>query len=92
MISQITINGVKAVITYYSNIDLFRGEFVGLNGGADFYVAYEDLRRKGGISLEACQDTTMNRSKHILPKLRRSYPRYQCSQKNLGQWMADVLK
>jgi predicted HicB family RNase H-like nuclease len=39
MINQMTINGVKAVITYDSDIDLFRGEFVGLNGGADFYAA-----------------------------------------------------
>jgi len=29
MINQMTINGVKAVITYDSDIDLFRGEFVG---------------------------------------------------------------
>jgi len=35
MINQMVINGVKAVITYDSDIDLFRGEFVGLNGGAD---------------------------------------------------------
>ncbi len=39
MISQITINGVKAVITYYSGIDLFRGELIGLSGGAGFYAA-----------------------------------------------------
>jgi len=31
-----TINGVKTVITYDSDIELFRGEFVELNGGADF--------------------------------------------------------
>jgi len=36
MINRMTINGVKAVITYDSDIDLFRGEFTGLNGGADF--------------------------------------------------------
>ncbi len=34
-----TINGVKAVISYDSDIDLFRGEFIGLNGGADFYAS-----------------------------------------------------
>ena len=48
MINQMTINGVKAVITYDSDIDLFRGEFIGLNGGADFYAAdAEGLRREG---------------------------------------------
>ena len=48
-----TINGLNAVITYDSDIDLFRGEFVGLNGGADFYAAdAEGLRREGEISLK----------------------------------------
>ena len=61
MINLMTINGVKAVITYDSDIDLFRGEFVGLNGGADFYAAdAEGLRREGAISLkvfmDACQE------------------------------------
>ena len=46
MINQMTINGVKAMITYDSDIDLFRGEFIGLNGGADLYAADADgLRR-----------------------------------------------
>ena len=30
------INGVKAVIAFDPEINMFRGEFVGLNGGADF--------------------------------------------------------
>ena len=59
MINQMTINGVKAVITYDSDIDLFRGEFVGLNGGADFYVAdAEGLRREGAISLKVFMDAS----------------------------------
>ena len=61
MINQMTIDGVKAVITYDSDIDMFRGEFLGLNGGADFYAKdAEGLRREGAISLkvflEACQE------------------------------------
>ena len=28
----------NAVVKYDSDIDMFRGEFVGLNGGADFYA------------------------------------------------------
>ena len=47
MINQMTIDGVKAVITYDSDIDMFRGEFLGLNGGADFYAQdAEGLRRE----------------------------------------------
>lgn len=45
--------GYKAVITYDPEIEMFRGEFVGLNGGADFYAAdAEGLKREGKISLD----------------------------------------
>ena len=45
--------GYKAVITYDSEIEMFRGEFVGLNGGADFYAKdAEGLKREGKISLD----------------------------------------
>lgn len=52
MINMMMINGHKATITYDDEIGLFRGEFNGLNGGADFYAAdVETLRREGEISL-----------------------------------------
>ncbi|MGH8548047.1 MAG: type II toxin-antitoxin system HicB family antitoxin [Methylococcales bacterium] len=57
MINQMTIDGVKAVITYDSDIDLQRGEFIGLNGGADFYAAdVKGLRREEEISLKVFMD------------------------------------
>ncbi|MGV6989053.1 type II toxin-antitoxin system HicB family antitoxin [Testudinibacter sp. P80/BLE/0925] len=52
MINMMIINGHKATITYDDEIGLFRGEFHGLNGGADFYAAdVETLRREAEISL-----------------------------------------
>jgi predicted HicB family RNase H-like nuclease len=46
------INGYKAVIAYDPDINLFRGEFIELNGGADFYGADVDsLRQEGEMSL-----------------------------------------
>ena len=46
--------GYKAVIAYDPEIEMFRGEFVGLNGGADFYAKdTEKLKREGKISLKA---------------------------------------
>ncbi len=46
-------NGYKAVITYDPEIEMFRGEFLGLNGDADFYAAdTEGLKREGKISLD----------------------------------------
>ena len=35
----IIIEGHKAVISYDPEINMLRGEFVGLNGGADFYAS-----------------------------------------------------
>lgn len=44
----------SAVITYDPEIESFRGEFIGLNGGADFYADNAaDLKREGEKSLEA---------------------------------------
>ena len=58
--NTMTINGYQAIITFDPNIEMFRGEFVGLNGGADFYATdVEGLKREGEISLrvylEACK-------------------------------------
>jgi predicted HicB family RNase H-like nuclease len=47
------INGVRALIAFDPEISMFRGEFVGLNGGADFYASDIDgLRREGETSLK----------------------------------------
>lgn len=50
MINTMTIDGYDAVIQYDPDIKLFRGEFVGLNGGADFYAKSVDgLETEGHI-------------------------------------------
>jgi predicted HicB family RNase H-like nuclease len=52
MKNVMTIGGRHAVIAYDPEIDMFRGEFVDLSGGADFYAAdVEGLRREGEASL-----------------------------------------
>jgi len=58
--NTMTINGCQAVIAFDPDIQMFRGEFVGLNGGADFYAAdVAGLKLEGEISLrvflEACE-------------------------------------
>jgi len=43
----------KATIQYDPDLDTFRGEFIGLNGGADFYgTSVQELRKKGEGSLK----------------------------------------
>ena len=38
MRNTMEIDGYRAIVQYDPEIDMFRGEFVGLNGGADFYA------------------------------------------------------
>lgn len=57
MKNVMTIDGYPAVISYDPEIEMFRGEFVGLNGGADFYARdLEGLKREGHISLKVFLD------------------------------------
>ena len=57
MMNVMEINGVKAVIAFDPEINMFRGEFMGLNGGADFYSTDIDgLRREGETSLKVFLD------------------------------------
>lgn len=47
-----TISGYQEVFTFDPDIQMFRGEFVGLNGGVDSYAAdVEGLKHEGEIAL-----------------------------------------
>ena len=106
MINQMTIDGVKAVITYDSDIDMFRGEFLGLNGGADFYAKdAEGLRREGAISLnvflDACKEDGVEPFKSFSGKFVLRIPPEDhaaisiagsASGKSLNQWAVEVLR
>jgi predicted HicB family RNase H-like nuclease len=53
MMNLIEIDNVKAFIQYDPDIDMFRGEFIGLNGSADFYADnIKTLKKEGEISLK----------------------------------------
>lgn len=61
------INGEKAIITFDPDIQMLRGEFIGLNGGADFYAeTVQDLIAEGRKSLAIYLD--MCREKNIEPR------------------------
>ncbi len=105
MINQMTINGVNAVITYDSDLELFRGEFVGLNGGADFYAAdVAGLKHEGEISLQVFMDTCKESgiepfksfsgkfNVRITPNLHASIVNAAtASGKSLNQWISEAL-
>jgi len=66
MINVIEIAGEKAVISFDPDIQMLRGEFVGLNGGADFYAeSVQDLIEEGRKSLAAYLE--MCREKGVEP-------------------------
>jgi predicted HicB family RNase H-like nuclease len=106
MINQMTINGVKAVITYDPDIEMFRGEFIGLNGGADFYASDVDgLKREGEISLkvflDACREDGIEPYKTFSGKFMVRIPTELHTEiagaaaaegKSLNQWITDALE
>lgn len=56
-----TVDGYQAKIEYDDDLDLFRGEILGLNGGADFYGKDPKELRAGfkkslDVFLEVCQE------------------------------------
>jgi hypothetical protein len=62
--NTMTINGYHIVITYDKEIAMFRGEFTGLNGGADFYATdIMTLRKEGEISLRVFLESCRERGK-----------------------------
>jgi len=100
------INGVKAVIAFDPEINMFRGEFVGLNGGADFYSTDIDgLRREGETSLRVFLDMCAEEGVSPYRKtsgrlnLRLSQELYdkaatlaKASGKSVNAWIADVIR
>ena len=68
--NMIEINGVKAVVSYDPDIELFRGEFVGLNGGADFYAdtvrkLHTEGKKSLKVFLEMCDEKGIEPYKHF---------------------------
>ena len=104
--NTMTINGYRAVIPFDSDIQMFRGEFIGLNGGADFYAKDVDgLRREGEISLrvflEACAEDGVDPRKHFSGKfsLRVDPELHEAAAiaaaahgQSLNQWAAEAIR
>ena len=64
-----SLNGYQAKIEYDAELDSFRGEILGLNGGADFYGSTpEELRREFqkslAVFLEVCKENGIEPRRH----------------------------
>ncbi len=106
MNNVMTINGYQAVICYDPEIGMFRGEFLGLNGGADFYATdVSGLQREGELSLKvflaACEEDGVEPRRQFSGKfiLRLDPQIHEAATiaaaahgKSLNQWAADALK
>lgn len=104
--NTMTINGYQAVISYDPDIQMFRGDFVGLNGGADFYAKDVDgLRHEGEISLrvflEACAEDGVDPRKHfsgkfslrVDPELHEAATIAAAARgQSLNQWAAEAIR
>jgi predicted HicB family RNase H-like nuclease len=67
------IDGYDAVINYDPEIEMFRGEFINLNGGADFYASdISGLHKEGQLSLnmflEMCSEDGVSPRKNYSGK------------------------
>lgn len=73
------IDGCRAVIQYDPEIEMFRGEFTGLSGGADFYAdSVAALRDEGAgslkVFLEECEKRGIEPSKSYSGKFQVRLP------------------
>lgn len=99
------IDGHKAVIAYDPDIGMFRGEFLGLAGSADFYATdVEGLRREGGTSLkvylQACEERGISPYKSFSGKFNVRIPpdlhadivsAAEASGMSLNKWVEKTL-
>ena len=106
MKNMMEIDGYRAVIQFDPDIDMFRGAFVGLNGGADFYARdIASLKAEGETSLKVflamCREDGVESGKQysgkfnvrISPELHATIAAAAAADgKSLNQWITDELR
>ena len=105
MINMMTFDGCNAVIKYDPDIEMFRGEFINLNGGADFYAdSIESLKQEGSKSLrlflDACRERKIKPQRNYSGKFNVRIPtelhadivsKATVEGKSLNQWVVETL-
>ena len=100
-----TFEGYKAKIDYDPEIDMFRGEILGLNGGADFYGKTPDelrseFKKSLKVFLDVCKKKGIKPYKdysgkfnlRIPPKLHAEIASKASAEgKSLNQWIVEAI-
>ncbi|WP_027135906.1 type II toxin-antitoxin system HicB family antitoxin [Geminicoccus roseus] len=106
MKNLIDIDGHKAVVSFDPEISMFRGEFLGLNGGADFYAdTVAGLMEEGRVSLQLfldeCEKQGIEPFRRFSGKfnLRLDPPLHEAAtlaaaaaRKSLNEWVAEKIE
>ncbi len=100
------VDGFKAKIEFDPELDLFRGEILGLNGSADFLgkspaSLRKEFRNSLKVFLGVCKEQGIEPLKEYSGKFNLRIPpslhseisaRATAADKSINQWVAEVLK
>ena len=104
--SIMEVDGFKAKIEFDPELDLFRGEILGLNGSADFYgkspaSLRKEFKNSLKVFLEVCKEKGIEPTREysgkfnlrIPPKLHSEISaKAAASNKSINQWVAEILE
>ena len=104
--SIMQVDGYKAKIVYDAELDQFRGEILGLNGGADFYGTNtrqlkREFRNSLRVFLEICAEKGISPHKEfsgkfnlrIHPNLHRKVAEQATAEsKSINQFVSDLIE
>jgi len=73
--SNMTLDGHHAKIEYDADLDLFRGDVLGLNGGADFYgknpkELRAEFKKSLEVFLDVCHEKSLEPRRELLTDLK----------------------
>jgi len=77
--NMMSVDGYQAKIEYDAELDMFRGEILGLNGGADFYgrtpeELRTEFRKSLQVFLEVCREKGIEPRRHYSGKFNVRIP------------------
>ena len=104
--NMMEVDGFKAKIEFDPDLDLFRGEILGLNGSADFYgkspaSLRKEFRNSLKVFLEVCEEKGVEPTKEYSGKFNLRIPpglhseisaRATADNKSINQWVSEVLR